>query len=97
MLLYGAFDIIVIISLMLINLILWKIRINQNIGCLISGVLFGLILPIISMGFEIDKVTARGEIIDNFEVLYTYFRFPVYWLIGIIQLVILSVKQKRME
>ncbi len=31
-------------------------------------------------------------IMDSFEVLYTYLRFPTYWIIGIIQTVIIGVK-----
>lgn len=46
--------------------------------------LFGLILPIISMFVEIKLYSNPGD--DAYNLLYTYFRFPAYWVIGIIQL-----------
>jgi hypothetical protein len=96
--LFGKFDVILICCLILANLLLWRVKFKKKLCCFLIVCLFGLVLPMISMGFEIDKVKSeRPEhtIIDNFELLYTYFRFPVYWGIGIIQSIILLVKEKK--
>ena len=41
------------------------------------------------MKLEIDRVASEREIMDNFTLLYTYFKFLLYWIIGGIQLVII--------
>lgn len=89
-LLFSNFDFIVISSLLVLNFLILKIKLKKNIGCLITGLIFGLVLPLISIKLEINKVTAERQILDSFELLYVYFRFPIYWIIGIIQLFALS-------
>jgi hypothetical protein len=96
--LFGKFDVVFICCLILANLILWRVKFKKNLGCFLIVCLFGLVLPWISMGFEIDKVKSeRPEhtIIENGELLYTYFRFPVYWGIGIIQSIIFFLKKRK--
>jgi len=89
----GYFDYIIIVILILFNIIFWKKKIKENIGCTTIFILFGLVLPIISQIIEIKQVQYSRGIMDNFEVLYTIFRFPLYWLIGIIQGFILKLKK----
>lgn len=66
-----------------------------KIGCLIIGILFGIVLPFISMKIEILKVKSEFEMIDSFNLLYTMFRFPMYWIIGICQFILINVHDKR--
>lgn len=90
--LLGYFDCWVLGVLSLLNILFWKKRISEKFGCFLGVALFGIVLPLISQGFEIKRVQTTIGIIDNFEVLYTYFRFPVYWAIGIIQAFVLRFK-----
>lgn len=93
----GYFDFILIGILFLINTLIWGKKIKNNIGCLIGGLFFGLILPIISQKIEVDRVASEREILDNFTLLYTYFKFPIYWIIGAIQIQIISKKGEDEE
>ena len=86
----GYFDFAIIGVLVLINILTWGKKVNRKMGCLIVGVLFGLILPLASQKIEVDRVIDEREIIDNFTLLYTYFKFPMYWLIGMMQMTIMS-------
>ncbi len=91
----GYFDYGVLFLLVIANIYLWKKKLKGKIGCLISGLLFGIILPIISMKIEIVRISKEYEIIDSFNLLYTYFRFPIYWIIGVFQTIIMNVNNKK--
>jgi len=41
------------------------------------------------MAIELQTV---GKWMDSFEVAYTFLRFPTYWIIGIIQIIIIGIK-----
>jgi hypothetical protein len=47
------------------------------------------------MGFEINKATENEPVIDNFTLLYTYFRFPIWWFISAIEVFILRKITKK--
>lgn len=86
------FDYIIIGVLILLNIKFWKKQIDVKIGCLVGGISFGFILPFISMIIEIQRVNITIGIIDNFEILYTFLRFPTYWIIGIVQAIVTAIK-----
>lgn len=91
----GYFDYIIFGILIFLNYIFWKRKIKLGIGCLITLIVFGLLLPIASMGFEIHRYTKVYKYTDAFELLYTYFRFPMYWMIGILQGSLMIIKNKK--
>ncbi|WP_248724913.1 hypothetical protein [Seonamhaeicola sp. ML3] len=93
----GYFDYIVIGFLIFLNIRFWKKKTEMKTGCILGGVFFGFILPLISMIIELQRVKMTIGIIDNFEVLYTYLRFPSYWGIGIIQAIVVSVKRNNIK
>lgn len=97
----GCFDfafVVVWIGIML--LYLKSKKSNTFMGCAIMFILFGIVLPFISASIEIDRVTSKWselEIHDNFELLYVYLKFPVYWGFGVIQLIVLAAKNSKNE
>jgi hypothetical protein len=93
----GYFEAIVLVMLVLVNIFFWKKSIKQNVGCLITGLLFGLILPMISQKIEIERVTSEREIWDNYELLYTFLRFPIYWIVGAIQSAVFTNKNSVLK
>lgn len=93
----GYFDLYLIGALLILNLILWKIEMEHNLGCFVLGFLFGFILPFASIGVEVERATADREMVDNFELLYTYLRFPVYWFLGALQMIVLNYKREKRE
>ena len=48
-------------------------------------------MPLISQIIEIQRVKLTIGIMDNFEVLYTFLKFPIYWIIAIVQAVIIGI------
>lgn len=93
----GYFDFLVFGVLILCNILFWNKTTKHDGGCIIGGLLFGLILPIISMNVEINKVTGERVVMDNFTLLYVYLKFPVYWLTGSIQSLVFSLKNRKPE
>lgn len=89
--LIGQFDLTVLALLIVATFLFSKKEVK--IGCWIPGLLFGLILPIVSIHFEIEKVTSEIVVMDSYTVLYTYFKFPLYWIIGIVLFAILNRNQ----
>ncbi|PXY01483.1 hypothetical protein DF185_08340 [Marinifilum breve] len=93
--LIGYFDIIILGLLIVFNILFWKKRINGKIGCLIIGVLFGVAFPYFSMKIELIRAKSEYEMIDGFNLLYTTLRFPMYWLIGILQSILVHLHDKQ--
>lgn len=92
---FGYFDWLVLISLLLINYFKWQ-SFPPLKGCtfiIALIILFGFSLPIISMFIEIKLNSSPGD--EAINLLYTYFKFPIYWVLGIIQLTIIYFKQKK--
>lgn len=57
-------------------------------GLVIVGLpLFGFLLPAISMGVELSRYEPQGTY-DAFESAYTFLRFPQYWLVGSVQILV---------
>ena len=87
--LIGYFDYLIIAILIFLNIKYWKTNFEKKVGCLLVFLLFGFVLPFISMIIELQIV---GEWMDSFEVVYTFLRFPTYWVIGIIQMIIIGIR-----
>ena len=88
----GYFDYLILGILIFLNIKFWKKGFGGKPGCLIGCLLFGFSLPLISQIIEIQRVKMTIGIVDNFEVLYTYLRFPTYWIIGVIQAIFMGIK-----
>lgn len=90
---FGTFDYIILTLIFIFNIGVWKYKIIKKrnwILYLIAFFLLGFIIPFFLMGFEIDKANENESVIDNFTLLYAYFRFPIWWFISVIQVFILS-------
>ena len=94
LILFGYFDIFILVILIFSNIKFYG-KINVKSGCGLSALIFGFLLPLISMLIELEIVKANGGWMDSFEVLYVYLRFPTYWVIGIIQVVILGFSESK--
>ena len=97
----GYFDLIVIGILFFLNIKFWKNKFDLfdiKVGIVASIILFGIVLPFCSIIFELELVkSSSGEWMDNFEIMYTIFRFPLYWVIGIIQLMLIRIHYKKVK
>lgn len=86
--LVGYFDYLIIGILVYINIRIWNNYKAKIVGRIGIALLFGLFLPLISMIIELSII---AEWTDSFEMVYTYLKFPIYWLIGILQLIIVII------
>jgi len=93
----GYFDYGVLVLLVIANIYFWRKNLNRKIGYLIIGLLFGIVLPIISMIIEITRISREYEIIEGFNLVYAIFRFPMYWIIGIFQTIVMHVNNKKRD
>ncbi|MCD7974109.1 MAG: hypothetical protein LUG18_15840 [Candidatus Azobacteroides sp.] len=90
----GYFDLIIIVIIILLNILYRKYKpeyLEAWCGCLGQIVIFLfylLVLPFLSITVEIDIVCKEGNCMDSFTLLYTLLRFPLYWGLGIIQIVV---------
>ncbi|MFO8147437.1 MAG: hypothetical protein R6U03_08620, partial [Gillisia sp.] len=88
---FGYFDYLIIALLIFLNIKYWRTKIKWLRFIFLGGLLFGLLLPAISMIIELEIVESQGGWIDNFEIWYTFMRFPTYWIIGFFQFVLLLI------
>lgn len=61
-------------------------------GCLpylAVGLLFTCLVPNCSSYVEVQRVVAQNGHDDSFTLLYTLFRFPLYWALGVVQLLVM--------
>lgn len=93
--LFGYFDLVLIVFLIFLNYRFWK-KFSIFNNCLPAAIFFasfGLVLPIISMIVEIQLYSNPAD--DSYNLLYTYFRFPLYWAIGLIQLIVIGFRVNK--
>ncbi len=86
---FGIFDYIIVAIILIFNFSAWKYKIIKKcnwIFYLIAFLFFGIIFPVISIHYEIQEAAKDQTFIDNFTLLYTFFRFPVWWLIGFLEI-----------
>ena len=93
--LINGYDLIIITIIIIANILYYaklrKLKTSKPIGCLIEIlllILFSIAFPLISIHFEIKLSVAKVPMTESFNLLYTFFRFPLYWSIGIIQLLV---------
>jgi hypothetical protein len=96
----GIFDFLVIALIIITNFYLQQTRTEISFNfpwVMLFFMLFSFILPIISSMIEIAIVTKKFDMVDGFNLLYVYFRWPIYWIIGIIEIIMLNIFRKSHE
>ena len=88
---FNYFDVIIFVVFIALNIGFCKTKFNRF--CLLYVVLFlilGILLPIISFLIEWQLANPSNEAFDAFTMLYTYLKFPIYWLLFIVQIIIIN-------
>ena len=81
--------------LILVDILLWKKNISHCLYYALFLFLLGFVLPLWSSGREVDRnVAINGPAMDNFELVYVFLVFPVYWLLLLLQLIYMAIKPK---
>ena len=97
--LFNYFDIFLLLLLFLGNWILVKqksVIINWKIY-LPSIILLFVIFPLLSIKIEVGNVYRKYKMVDvdGFTLLYTMFRLPTWWAIGLGELIALKIIKKQ--
>ncbi|KPE51866.1 hypothetical protein [Chryseobacterium indologenes] len=87
-------DFLLLISFNLILYVLHRKK-GFKLNKVITGILLFIIIPLISCKIELANVHNKFEIVDGFNVLYVFLKFPVWWLIGILNLYLINAYQRR--
>ena len=93
------FDILIIVVLVFLNVFLWKKKtvIFKRFSYYLAGlILFAFALPIISIILEFKVFNPQSnEVFDLFTMLYTFLKFPIYWIIIVLQIIFFRIKVLR--
>lgn len=77
--LFGYFDIILLSGILLFNLLIWKWNFVKSVNWSVIVLRFAMqfiILPILSTNVEVANVYRKFEVVDGFNLLYIWFRWP---------------------
>lgn len=58
------------------------VPIDRIIIRVIKVILVFILVPIISVGIEIQLAVNKFGIDDSLTLLYTYFKIPIWWIVG---------------
>lgn len=85
---FGLFDYIVLLIIVIFSYTAWKYKVIikcNRMFYLVAFLLFGITIPVFSIHYEVQKAIKDQPFADSFTFLYTFFRFPVWWLIGLLE------------
>jgi len=78
--------------------VIWKYRqikkMDWRAQTMLVLLLF-VVIPFISTKIEQHQVHQTEDMIDGFNLLYIYFRYPIWWFIGLIELLTLRRLMKK--
>lgn len=89
-----------LIFLIVLNVLFYLIYIRKKIKLdriqkITWILLFFIVIPLVSIKIELIQIFNTFTVIDGFNLIYTYFRFPTWWIIGIVNYVILKIVIKN--
>ncbi len=95
---YFDFSILILVIVFNLSLILKKRKITiSNLNIILFVISFLFILPYLSTEFESHLVHSRNEVVDGFILFYLWLKWPIYWLVGAIELVFLFLYKQNKE
>lgn len=62
---------------------------------IIIRILFIIVIPLVSAKIELSNVYHTFDVVDGFNLLYIYLKFPLWWIIGMLNIYLLNKKVKR--
>lgn len=96
--LIGHYDYYILGVILLLNGVIWFTKIEFTWkGFIPLVVLFVLVLPYYSILLERQKVFQENEIVDGFNLIYLIFRWPIYLVIGFIQISLLMIRNRYLN
>ena|ERR1035437_9456589 len=89
--LFSYCDFVILIGLNLVFYLLIKYDYLEKIRIYktLIAILFIVVVPFLSNTIEIHNVNRTFSIVDGFNLLYTFLKIPVWWMIGLVNIFIL--------
>jgi hypothetical protein len=88
------FDYIIILLVSCLTLVNWKRPLAWRIGYVGELLVFGLLLPLLSIELEFRCYASKSaETFDAFTMAYTFLKFPLYWGLFISRQLMMRFKQ----
>lgn len=88
---FNFFDVIIIALLIYLNIKIWNKNLNKLLTYIILTLILVFLSPIISIIIEFElNSSENNEVFDSFTMLYTFFKFPIYWIIFLIQIILIN-------
>ena len=95
---FTYYDITFLILALAINIYIFRNRKNIKINRFTKisiFLLFFILIPYLSNTIEIKNIYKKFTIVDGFNLWYLIFKYPVWWSIGIIEILFLSKLQEK--
>ena len=88
--------------LIILNISFYFIYIKNNVGMdalqkITWFFLFGIVIPLVSVKIEINSIYRAYAVVDPFNLWYTFFRFPTWWTIGVLNYILLRAILKKLK
>jgi hypothetical protein len=94
---YSDFAILIGLNLVFYFLIKHNYLERNKIHKMMIAILFIIVVPFLSNMIEIDIVNRTYSMVDGYNLLYTLFKIPVWWLIGLLNIISLHFFLKKKE
>lgn len=95
---FTYYDITFLILVLIINIYIFRssknIKINRFMKIPIF-LLFFILIPYMSNTIETKNIYKKFIIVDGFNLWYLIFKYPVWWSIGILEILFLSKLSKK--
>ncbi len=84
-----VYDLWTCIVVLVIAIVFRIFRVHACLTISLILLFVGFVLPLVSSGREVGRNLAiNGPAMDNFELLYVYLVFPIYWILMILSLLV---------
>ena len=96
--LFGYFDILLLLTILFLGFIILKFNLIQKINWKINLTRYltlFIFCPYYSCKVEVNSVHRKFEVVDGFNLLYVLFRWPTWWVIGFLLILLFDSVLKR--
>ncbi|KFE98397.1 hypothetical protein IX39_13215 [Chryseobacterium formosense] len=95
---FTYYDIAFLILIVIINIYIFRNRKSIKINHLTkisTFLLFFILIPYLSNTIETRNIYKKFTIVDGFNLWYLIFKYPVWWSIGVLEILFLSNLQEK--
>jgi uncharacterized membrane protein len=94
---FGYFDFFIISLLIYLNIKYWKNGFKATSLFIVIGVLFLLVFPFFSFLIELNREIEDTELFIDLRALYGILKIPLYWVLGILQIIVFGLSKTFQE